>query len=67
MLPFKKKIILITSQGVLLLMSENKLEPNSIFFFWRKTKLSFLKNITDPNVNEIGFIDIEETDLAAYW
>ena len=49
-------------------MSENKLEPNSIFlFFWRKTKLSFQKNITDPNVNEIGFIDIEETDLAVYW
>ena len=49
-------------------MSENKLEPNSIFlFFWRKTKLSFQKNITDPNVNEIGIIDIEETDLAAYW
>ena len=66
MLPFrKKKITVITSQGVLLLMGENKLAPNSIFFL-TEAELSFQENTTEPNVNEIDFFDIKETDLVAY-
>ena len=60
--------IFLWEDGFSALQKETKVK-NLIHFspLRTQTKLSFQKNITDPNVNEIGFIDIEETDLAAYW
>ena len=46
-------------------MGENKLAPNSVFFL-TETELSFQKNTTEPNVNDIDLVAYRQDMIVCY-